>query len=259
MSNIAFAFEELGHAYLPDNWIFRGYNAHVNKGQVFALMGANGRGKTTMLKTILGTLSPTEGKVTVNGRVAFVPQLFQVSFDYSVLDMVLMGRARKVGLFSQPSKEDEAAAMQALARFRLAHLAQRPFHELSGGQRQLIIFARAIVGGADILILDEPTSALDLKNQGVVLDWIHTLARQEGLTVVFTTHHPHHAHAVADKALLMFDARNYASGDIADVLTEENLYRLYGIPLRQIGFEFEGQSLKTLIPVFRPTLVDCAP
>lgn len=193
----------LGHAYHPECWVFRSYSAAVPEGCVFALLGPNGRGKTTLLKILLGVLDASEGHVAIKNRVAFVPQLFQVSFDYSVLDMVLMGRSRKFGLFSQPRREDEAAALAALDRFGLADLAPRPFHELSGGQRQMVIFARALVAEAPIVILDEPTSSLDLKNQALVLDWISRLAQEDGLTVVFTTHHPHHALAVADHALLM--------------------------------------------------------
>ncbi len=250
-SDLAFSFSGLGHAYLPERWVFRGYRAEVAKGQVFALLGPNGCGKTTLLKTLLGTLTPTEGEVQVHGRVAFVPQLFQVTFDYSALDMVLMGRARHIGLFSQPTAEDEAAALKALDRFGMAGYTGRPFHEMSGGQRQLVIFARALVADADILILDEPTSALDLRNQNVVLGWIDRLARQEGLTVIFTTHHPHHAHAVADRALLMLGERDYACGPVAEVLTGENLHRLYDMPLCPVAFEFEGEAMETLVPVFR--------
>jgi iron complex transport system ATP-binding protein len=130
----------------------------------------------------------------------------------------------------------------------MAHAAHRPFHEMSGGQRQLVIFARALVAEADIMILDEPTSALDLKNQGIVLEWIAKL-RDEGLTVLFTTHHPHHAHAVADDALLMFSERDYACGPVDEVLTEAHLLRLYGVPLRQVAFEYEGKALASLVPV----------
>jgi iron complex transport system ATP-binding protein len=246
----AFSFRNLGHAYLPDRWIFRNYHSEVRKGQVFAILGPNGRGKTTLLKILLGVLSPTEGQVQSVGRMAFVPQLFQVSFDYSALDMVLMGRARKVGLFSQPTPQDEAAALEALSRFGLGHLARRPFHEMSGGQRQLVIFARALVAEADILILDEPTSALDLKNQEVILEWIHRLARQTGLTVIFTTHHPHHALAVADQALLMFGENDFICGAADEVLTEDNLHRLYGVELRRVNFDYQGTTLATLAPVY---------
>lgn len=135
MSDIAFAFDGLGHAYLPERWVFRHYKAEVAKGQVFAVLGPNGRGKTTLLKIILGALTPSEGAIQVNGQMAFVPQLFQVSFDYSALDMVLMGRVRKIGLFAQPTAADEKAALLALDHFGMAHLAHRPFHEMSSGQR----------------------------------------------------------------------------------------------------------------------------
>ncbi|MDR1853834.1 MAG: ABC transporter ATP-binding protein [Azoarcus sp.] len=246
----AFSFSGLGHAYLPGQWIFRHYEARAEKGEVFALLGPNGRGKTTLLKILLGVLAPTEGTVRAAGRIAFVPQLFQVSFDYTALDMVLMGRARKVGLFSQPGPGDERAALEALARFGMAHLARRPFHEMSGGQRQLVIFARALVAEADILVLDEPTSALDLKNQATILEWIDRLAREEGLTAVFTTHHPHHALAVADRALLMFGEEDYVCGDADEVLSEENLHRLYGIDMKRLEFEAAGERLATLAPVF---------
>ncbi len=145
-----------------------------------------------------------------------MPQLFQVSFDYTVLDMVLMGRARHVGLFSQPSAQDEEAAMASLDRFGMAHYAKHPFQELSGGERQLVIFARALVSEAEILILDEPTSALDLKNQIHVLDWITRLSHQDGLTVLLTTHHPNHALAVADDVLLMLGETKFARGQAGE-------------------------------------------
>ncbi len=252
MTEIALSFDGLGHAYVPNRWIFRNYTATIPKGRAFALLGPNGRGKTTLLKILLGVLTPSAGRAEVHGRVAFVPQLFQVSFDYSVLDMVLMGRAKHVGLFSQPSAADEQASLAALERFKLADLAHRPFHELSGGQRQMVIFARALVAEAEILILDEPTSALDLKNQALILDWIGRLTHEDGLTVVFTTHHPHHALAVADSALLMLGEEDYACGPAKEVLTEDNLHALYGVPMKRLSFDHDGHALETFAPVFRP-------
>jgi len=213
------------------------------------LLGPNGSGKTTLLKILLGALKPTTGSINVEGRTAFVPQLFQVTFDYSVLDMVLMGRARQVGLFSQPTAADEEAAMASLERFGIADFAGHPFHELSGGERQLVIFARALVSEAEILILDEPTSALDLRNQIKVLDWITRLSHEDGLTVIFTTHHPHHALAVADRALLMLGGAKFAQGPAHEVLNEDNLHQLYGVDLKLLSFEHKGLSHETLVPV----------
>ncbi len=167
------------------------------KGSVTALLGPNGRGKTTLLKLLLGILKPTEGSLRLAGRAAFIPQLFRTAFAYTVLEMVLMGRARQVGLWSQPTGTDEAAALAAPDRFGLADLAARPFDQISGGQRQLAVLARAIVSEAEIIILDEPCSALDLRNQALVLEWIRRLADAHGLTVLFSTHAPQHASAMA--------------------------------------------------------------
>lgn len=245
------SFEKLGFAYRSGQWVLRDYSGAVERGKTLAILGPNGSGKTTLLKLLIGALAPGEGTIRTLGRIAFVPQLFQVSFPYTVLDMVLMGRARRVGFFSTPSAKDEKAAMQALDRLELADLAERSFDELSGGQRQLVIFARALATEADILILDEPTSALDLKNQGVILEWIERLSRQEGLTVAFTTHHPHHAYAVADSTLLMLGESKYISGLTREVMTEEHLYALYGVDLKHLQFEFKGRTLETFVPVYK--------
>jgi iron complex transport system ATP-binding protein len=242
------SFSDLGYAYYPGKWVFQNYTASVARGSIFAVLGPNGRGKTTLLKLLLGALKPTAGRLRVNGHFAFVPQLFQVSFDYSVLDMVLMGRARKVGLFSRPTPADEVVALAALDRFGIASFALRPFHELSGGERQLVVFARALVAEADILFLDEPTSALDLKNQSIVLDWVGQLSRRDGLTIILTTHHPHHALAVADDVLLMMGETAFVCGPTVDVLTEDNLTALYGVPLRRVTFEHAGKEVETVAP-----------
>jgi iron complex transport system ATP-binding protein len=249
VSDPAIRFDDLGHAYKPGHWIFQNYSASVARGSIFALLGPNGAGKTTLLKILLGALKPTAGTIEVSGRTAFVPQLFQVTFDYSVLDMVLMGRARNVGVFSQPSARDEQAAMASLDRFGMAHYARDPFHELSGGERQLVIFARALVSEAAILVLDEPTSALDLKNQMVVLDWLTRLSHEDGLTVLFTTHHPHHALAIADTSLLMLGGSRFDQGPPREVLTEENLHALYGVDIKHLSFEYQGEQHETLVPV----------
>ena len=250
MIETAIVFENLGYGYRPNQWVLRRCTGQVRRGSIFALLGPNGRGKTTLLKLMLGLLHPSEGRVAVRGSAAFVPQIFQVSFDYSVLDMVLMGRARQISLFSQPSAKDEAAARASLDRFGIADLAGRGFHELSGGQRQLVIFARALVAEADVLILDEPTSALDLKNQALILGWMTQLARQEKLTVVFTTHHPHHALAVANDALLMLGQTQFIHGSASTVLTEANLQALYGVEMRKLSFQHIGRTIETVVPVF---------
>ncbi|WP_334150140.1 ABC transporter ATP-binding protein [Hyphomicrobium sp.] len=163
--------------------------------------------------------------------------------------MVLMGLVRKIGLFSQPSRADRDRALVALDYFGLGDLALRPFHEMSGGQRQLVIFARVLLADADIVILDEPTSALDLRNQSLVIDWIRRLSRQHDMTVIFTTHQPNHALAAADEALVMLSKTRLAFGPAADVLDEGDLSRLYGVPLKRFSVEHEGKTFTQLAPL----------
>lgn len=245
-----FSFEELSFFYEPGQWVFRGYRGKVEHSKVFAILGPNGCGKTTLLKLLIGVLRPQEGRVSNMGRIAFVPQLFHVSFAYTVFDMVLMGRVRRVGIFSTPSAADERAAYSALEKMGLADLAERPFDQLSGGQRQLVIFARALATEAVTLILDEPTAALDLRNQRVILNWISRLAHKEGLAVVFTTHHPHHAFAVADTTLLMLGEREFLSGPTSQVMTEGHLRALYGVDLKRLTFQHNGRKMETFVPVY---------
>lgn len=228
----------LGHWFFPGSWVFRGLHLRVEPGQVLAILGPNGRGKTTLLRCIVGLLRPREGQVRHSGRagIGYVPQLQQTVFDYSVLDMVLMGRARHIRLGSVPGPKDRRIARVALERVGLAHLAERPFSSLSGGERQLVLIARALTVESPVLVLDEPASALDLRNQGRVLELLRHLSR-EGLAIVLTTHNPQHAFFVADRALLFFSPEEHVTGPVPDVLSEDRLERLYGIPLRVLALE----------------------
>ena len=211
------------------------YSLRVGKGGVLAIMGANGVGKTTLLNAIMGIRKPTSGRVKVSGQLGFVPQLFQAAFSYSVIDMVLMGRARRIGLFGSPSQTDYHVARQYLSRMGVEHLEHRAFNTLSGGQRQLVIIAQALCSECDILVLDEPCSALDYKNQSIVIQSLKALNADMGLTIVFTTHAPQHGLEVATDVLLMREG-GYRQGPTADVLTAQNLSELYEVPIDRVQF-----------------------
>ena len=247
----AVAAENLSFFYRPGAWVIRDLSLSIRSSSIFAVLGPNGCGKTTLLKIMLGLIKPRQGALKTGAGLALVPQLFQVAFSYSALDMVLMGRAKKIGLFSRPSRRDIALSWEALEMFHIADLAERAFQELSGGQRQLVMLARALVAEADILIMDEPASSLDLKNQALILDWMVRLSREKGLTVIFTTHLPQHALAVADDALLMPGPGLYFCGAASEVLSEENLLALYGLPLKRLSFEYRGREIESLTPIFR--------
>lgn len=162
-----------------------------------------------MLDLLLGIHRPLQGNIQLNDSIGFVPQFFSAPFSYSVLDIVLMGRSNHIATFSKPKPQDIEVALQALADLQLQHLAEQDFASLSGGQRQLILIARAIASECRLMLLDEPTSALDLANQDAVLSLLRQLARKHGMGIIFTTHQPNHAQAIANKTLLI--NRNFYS------------------------------------------------
>ncbi|MFT8210947.1 MAG: ABC transporter ATP-binding protein [Symbiopectobacterium sp.] len=254
MSLIRLSTQALEYGYRTGEPFFPPLDLCCRAGEITAILGANGRGKTTLLHTLLGDLSPLTGTVQREDAIGFVPQLFTPPFSYSVLDMVLMGRAGRIALFSLPTAQDIAAAHRALEMLGIATLAESDFSALSGGQRQLVLIARALASECQTLILDEPTAALDLHNQAQVLQLLTHLAREQGLCILLTTHDPSHALAIAQQALLLMADKQYLYGSRDTVVTEENLTRLYGIPVRQVTLEMHSQQpYQALIPLFTLT------
>lgn len=164
-----------------------------------------------------------------------------------------MGRAARVRLFAMPSAHDITVARNALTMLGIASLADCEFSVLSGGQRQLVLIARALASECQTLILDEPTAALDVQNQAQVLRLLTHLAKTQRLSILLTTHDPSHALAIADRALLLMDHQHYLYGRCDEVVTEDNLSQLYGIPMRQVCVETVAQPYYALIPILTMT------
>ncbi|WP_022724162.1 ABC transporter ATP-binding protein [Rhodopseudomonas sp. B29] len=240
-----------GHWFRQEQWLFRDLSFAVAEGEATAILGPNGCGKTTLLRALAATLTLKQGRIHVDGIVGVVPQALRGDVGYRVIDMVLLGRSRYLGRFGAPGGRDVARAEQSLAAVGISDLADRRYDRLSGGQRQLVLFARALAGDCRVLLLDEPASALDLANQGVVLRLIRRLVRDKGMTVVFTTHHPDHALAVADKVLMMTGEPVF--GPAATTLDDANLSRLYGVPVRRVAVIADGERIETTVPVHRLT------
>lgn len=213
---------------------------------MLALLGPNGGGKTTLLRTLLGLIPPLAGEVILGGHplgrlparerarlVAYVPQTQASAFAFTVGDVVLMGRTAQAGPFSRPAARDRDAAAAAMARLGIAHLAGRPCTEVSGGERQLALIARAVAQDARAVVLDEPTASLDFGNQGRVMREIDALAAG-GLGVIFSTHDPNHAARHADRVLLIRDGARLAHGPAREVVTRAALAALYGAEVREV-------------------------
>ncbi len=234
----------------------------IKQGEVVCLLGPNGVGKTTLFKTILGLLKPQGGSIILNQKkaeqyshkefarmIAYVPQNHIPPFDYRVIDVVVMGCNPTMSEFSSPSKKEFALAHQILERMGIAHLELRDYTELSGGEKQMVIIARALAQNASILMMDEPTSYLDYGNEVLVLKQIRKLS-DEGYTIVMITHMPNHAFLCADKVIAIGKNNFFAVGSPNEVLTEETLFKLYGIHVQLEDFTLKDQRhIKTCIQI----------
>lgn len=218
-----------------------GITLELNAGEVLCLLGPNGSGKTTLFKTLLGLLPPQEGSVLIDDRevrllargaiarqISYVPQAHSAFFPYTVREVVLMGRTAHFGLFSTPSARDHAAAFGAIQRMGIAHLSDAIYTQISGGERQLALIARALAQEARMVVMDEPTANLDFGNQVRVLERIRALAG-EGIGVLLSTHDPDHVFLCADRVAMLYQGELVACGDPAEVMTAEKLQQLYGV------------------------------
>ncbi len=220
--------------------VLRGVSMDLRAGEMLAIVGPNGAGKSTLLKVLGGTLAPMRGSVELFGRpldtysrrtlatlLATVAQENSIAFQFSVLEVVLMGRAPHLGTFHFETRRDLEIAHSALDHFDLLRLARRHIHELSGGERKRVFLARALAQEAKIALLDEPTAFLDLKHVADIFSRFRALCAERGMAVVATLHDLNAAAVYADRVLLMKDGAAVACGTPEAVLTEENLRAVY--------------------------------
>lgn len=236
-----------------DRVVGRHLEVTLATGEVLALLGPNGSGKTTLLKTLLGLIAPRAGEVKLAGRplpryssrerarlLAYVPQSHVATFAFTVEAVVLMGRTAHGNLFSRPTAVDRAVAAAALARFGIDHLREQPYTRISGGERQLVLLARALAQEPRFVVFDEPTASLDFGNQGKVMREIRNLAAA-GHGVLFTTHDPNHAMRAADRAYLLRGGERLGEGATGEVLDLARLQALYGAPVEQVSDRDSGR------------------
>lgn len=210
-------------------------------GEFLSVLGPNGVGKSTLFRCMLGLLAPSQGEIVIDGtpisalapaqlarRIAYIPQSHNPVFHYSVLEMVLMGTTAQIGHFSSPGAAQQALALDAMERLSITHLKDRPYGELSGGERQLTLIARAMAQQAKILVMDEPSSSLDFGNRIRLMNTVRSLTA-DGYCVIQSTHDPDQAFLWSDQILALHKGRVLAHGVPGDVLTEALISTLYGV------------------------------
>jgi len=238
-----------------------GFSTSIEAGSIRCLLGPNGIGKTTLFKAVLRLNPVLSGKVLIDGRdiydfghaefarlVGYVPQSHVPPFSFKVLDVVAMGRTAHLSTFAMLGRRDLEIAAECLERLEIGHLAERVYTELSGGERQLVLIARALAQQPKFIMMDEPTSNLDFGNQVRVLRVVKRLA-DEGYGVVMTTHFPDHVFQCGGTVSLMTRDRQYLHGTASEVLTPENLALAYGIRVAVFDASYEGQQLRCVQPL----------
>lgn len=237
--------------------VLSGAHLALAPGELVCLLGANGAGKSTLMKIMLGLLRPREGRVTLDGqlladfsrgqlgqRVAYVPQTHAAPFPYTVREVVLMGRLPATGMFRAPGVADRVAADGAIEHLGIGHLAERAYTEVSGGERQLALIARALAQDARLLVMDEPLAGLDFGHQLRLLARLESLAA-EGYGVLMTTHDPQQPLSGCQRVALLIDGRIAVDGAPDSVLTPEAIGRLYGVEV-DLVHAADGRSIAFL-------------
>lgn len=242
----------------------RAVNFEVSSGEVCCILGPNGCGKTTLVKSLLGMQPLLGGRVSIDGsdlsswsaaqladQVAYVAQRQGQGFPFTVREVVMLGRLAKSDSFSgKPSRTDYHIVENAMAEMGIRHLRDRPYLDISGGELQMVMFARALAQEPQLLILDEPTAALDYGNAMRVVGKVRYLARR-GFAVLMITHSPDHAFMTGANVALFHRDRPMVFGDAASVVTRENIQNAYGVSVRLVEFATEdGRVMRMCAPEF---------
>jgi iron complex transport system ATP-binding protein len=260
--NVSFSYSRDGAQAPGAIAVLSDVSAELRRGEVLGILGPNGSGKTTLLRVLCGMRVPSSGAVSLDGtplrqlsrraiarRIAVVPQETHLAFDYTVMEMVLMGRHPHLGLFELEGPGDFEIAREALRATGTQSLESRQFNTLSGGEKQRVVIAAALAQAADILLLDEPTASLDLGYQLEVAALITRLNRERAVSIAISTHDLNLAATVCGSLVLLRQGRVIAAGPTADVLTPDNIRALYDVTVDVHRHEASGHLV--VVPVAR--------
>lgn len=242
--------------------VFHDVSFCVEEPQILSVLGANGAGKTTLMRCMLGLLPWSDGGSYLDGtdirrissrqlwkQIGYVPQAKMTSFVYTVEEMAVLGRSSHLGPLAQPGKQDWEIVDECLEMTGISHLKGKLCSQLSGGEYQMVLIARALAGQPSLLVLDEPESNLDFKNQQVVLETVRSLCEQRGIGAIINTHFPEHALEISHKSLLLFPDGTSITGSAEQVITEENMTRAFDIHVHIQTLQVAGKPHTCVFPL----------
>lgn len=256
--------ENLNFAYNKNNLILKNIKFHINEG-VLCILGPNGAGKSTLLKCILGFNNYKSGLITIDNidlkklsikdrskYISYVPQSSIVSFPFKSWELIMMGRVSKLGIIANPSKEDFKVVNSIMEKLGILKLRDKNFLNLSGGERQMVLIARALSQESKYIVLDEPTSNLDYSNQIKILSTIKSLSK-DGYKIIMTSHFPDHAFLTSSKVLMLKNGSIENFGSPESIVNTKNLSNLYDahVSVSEAFIDDLNKSLKTCIPIFK--------
>ncbi|MFV0431089.1 MAG: ABC transporter ATP-binding protein [Alphaproteobacteria bacterium] len=256
--------QNASYGYKEDELLYDDVHLEVCSGEILSILGPNGSGKTTLLKCIMNFLYFRTGYASIDDMricdyrpkdlwkiISYVPQAKGVATQLNVLEMVTLGRIPFVEAFRQPQKKDYAIARQALDELNIYHLMDKQCHEISGGELQMVLLARALVSEPKILILDEPESNLDFKNQLTILKHIKNLAQQKDMICLINTHYPEHARKISDKLLLINKQKKKTIfGQSSEIFSEKNLKEIFDVDVIVDTLNRHDKEHHIVIPLF---------
>lgn len=247
----------LSGGYTENDRVFKNINLSLKTGEVTCLLGENGCGKTTILKSLLGILPVSEGDIKFNNIdilklndverskiLAYIPQAHETPYAFTVEEVVLMGRVSYFNIFSREDKRNKLIARKYMDLVGITDIKDRPYNKLSGGQQQLAIIARALSQESKFLLMDEPTNNLDFGNQYKILDLINYLKLDMNLGVLMVTHDPQHCFYIADNVIILKKGEIKSIGKVDEVLNSKSLTELYGIEIGVNNIKTDNSNQK---------------
>ena len=250
------------YGYQKGKNLFEDVNLKIEDGEVLTILGANGVGKTTLLKCMMGILKWNKGETLIDRKnlkdipyaeiwkqIGYVPQAKNSAFAYTAKEMILLGRSSHLGLFKQPKEDDLAIVEEAMKIVGIKYLEDKYCNEMSGGELQMVLIARALASKPKMLVMDEPESNLDFKNQLIILETIERLSKEYKISCIINTHYPEHALRVGNKALILCKDHTKFYGDAKEIINSENMKKAFGVEVAIENIQIDKKDFTYVFPI----------